>query len=383
MADPADAVRPVVEEAVATGPELGLQVVAYLDGELVVDVWAGLADPDDQRPMTAETICTVFSATKAVAATALHVQAERGLIEYTAPIATYWPEFAAYGKGEATVLDALTHRTGVPQMPEGVTAEDMCVWDGMVESIAALEPLWEPGKKTGYHAYTFGWIVGELVRRTDPETRPFSRFVQEEICDPLGMDSFWMGIPDSAEARCATLINTPPPAPDAPLPDPDALILRAIPPQIGVVQEVFGRADVRRACIPGAGGITNARSLARHYAMLACGGTLDGVRLLSEERVRQIRTKQAGPDDEVIPMAGPLKGMGYFLGGNPASIAGPMGANPNAFGHPGAGGSIGWAEPDRGLGVAIVKNRMLASAGAAENRVLAIANAVRAAFGFD
>ena len=115
----------------------------------------------------------------------------------------------------------------------------------------------------------------------------------------------------------------------------------------------------------------------------AYGGTLHGLRLLSEERVRRIRVKQAGPDDEVIPTAQPLKGMGYFLGGNPQSIAAPMGANPSAFGHPGAGGSIGWADPERALGVAIVKNRMLAPSTPAENTVLTTANAVRAALGFD
>lgn len=376
--DAQTAVEAAVRQAIDDGPEVGVRVAAYLNGELVVDVSAGVADQEDGRPVDDGTVFTVFSATKGVAATALHVQAERGLIAYDAPMVDYWPEFAAHGKSAATVLDAVTHRCGVPLMPDGSTAEEMCDWDGMVAAIEGLPPVWEPGTKTGYHAYTFGWIVGELVRRTDPQHRPFGRFVQEEICDPLGMDSFWMGIPDAAEPRCARLINTPPPPADAPPPPPDALILQAIPAQVGVIQEVFGRPDVRRACIPGAGGITDARSLARHYAMLAGLGELDGVRLLSEERVMQISTLQTDDVDQVIGQ--PVrKAMGYFLGGGDPEDLGPMGANPAAFGHPGAGGSIGWADPDHGLAVAIVKNRMLAPPTPAENPVVAIAQAVRSA----
>ena len=378
--DAQTAVESAVQQTIHDGPEVGVQVTAYLHGELVVDVSCGVADLEDGREVDGETIFTVFSATKGVAATALHIQAERGLIAYEALIVDYWPGFAARGKSEATVLDALTHRCGVPQMPAGGTPQAMCDWDGMVAAIELLPPLWVPGTKTGYHAYTYGWIVGELVRRTDPQHRPFGRFVQEEICAPLGMDSFWMGIPDAVESRCARLINTPAPPADARPVPPDALVLRAIPPEIGVVQEVFGRPDVRRACIPGAGGITNARSLARHYALLAGRGEVGGVRLLSEQRVQQISSLQTDDVDEVIgrPVR---KGMGYFLEDVAGDAAGPMGTNPTAFGHPGAGGSIGWADPDHGLAVAIVKNRMLAPATPAENPVVAIAQTVRSALG--
>lgn len=379
MSDPNSRVLQAVNEVIEQGPEVGMQVAAYLNGELVVDVHAGVADEESGRPVDADTIFTVFSATKGVAATALHLQAERGLIEYDAPMVKYWPEFGANGKESATVLHALTHRAGVPQMPDGTTAEQICDWDGMVSAIAALTPEWTPGERTGYHGYTFGWLVGELVRRTDPQHRPFGQFVQDEICGPLGMDSFWMGIPDEAEPRCARLINTPPPAPDAPTPPPDALIFRAIPRSIGTTQEVFGRPDVRRACIPGAGGITDARSLARHYALLAGLGTLDGTRLLSPERVRLASSLQT--DEVDAAMGRPVrKGMGYFLAGPDATGAvGPMGPNPAGFGHPGAGGSIGFCDPDAGLAVAIAKNRMLAPMSPEENTVLKVANAVREA----
>ena len=268
--DAQTAVESAVQQTIHDGPEVGVQVTAYLHGELVVDVSCGVADLEDGREVDGETIFTVFSATKGVAATALHIQAERGLIAYEALIVDYWPGFAARGKSEATVLDALTHRCGVPQMPAGGTPQAMCDWDGMVAAIELLPPLWVPGTKTGYHAYTYGWIVGELVRRTDPQHRPFGRFVQEEICAPLGMDSFWMGIPDAVESRCARLINTPAPPADARPVPPDALVLRAIPPEIGVVQEVFGPARRSPRLHPG-GRRHHERSLARSPLRFARG----------------------------------------------------------------------------------------------------------------
>lgn len=369
------AVQRAMDRLVEESTEIGLQVCAYLDGEMVVDCWTGLADEASGRQVDGGTLFTVFSATKGIAATALHIQAERGRIAYDDPIVKHWPEFGAEGKDRATVLDALTHRTGVPQMPQACTVEMMCDWEEMVQAIAAHKPLWEPGRRSGYHAYTYGWIVGELVRRTDKHGRPFAVFVQDEICAPLGIDSFWMGIPDEAEPRVATLKNLPPPPPDAAV---SPFMPLAIPRALGVAQEVFGRPGVRRACIPGAGGITNARSLARHYAMFAGSGELDGVRLLSPERVDQVRSLQTDEVDAVIGL--PVrKGMGYFLGGGVYPSVAPMGAREGAFGHPGAGGSIGWADPELGLAVAICKNRMRAAASQGEHSLLPIATALREA----
>jgi CubicO group peptidase (beta-lactamase class C family) len=369
------AVQRAIDRLVEQGAEIGLQVCAYLNGEKVVDCWTGLADEASGKAVDADTLFTVFSATKGIAATALHIQAERGRIAYDDPIVKHWPEFGAEGKEKATVLDALTHRTGVPQMPEGCTPEMMCDWEAMAAAIAAHKPLWEPGARSGYHAYTYGWIVGELVRRTDKHARPFGVFVQDEICAPLGIDSLWMGIPDEAERRVATLKNmSPPPAGAQTTP----FMPLAIPANLGVTQEVFGRADVRRACIPGAGGITNARSLARHYAMFAGRGQLDGLRLLSPERVDQIRALQTEEVDAVIGL--PVrKGMGYFLGGGVYPSVAPYGKREGAFGHPGAGGAIGWADPEAGLAVAICENRMRAAASQAEHSLLPVAAALRQA----
>jgi CubicO group peptidase (beta-lactamase class C family) len=376
-------VQEAVNTAIREGGEIGLQVAAYVDGELVVEVWSGLADETTGRKVDGDTLFPVFSVTKAVTATALHIQAERGLVDYDTPIAHYWPEFGAQGKDKGTVRDALTHRIGIPQMPEGVTPEQMCDWEWMVQRLANTKPLFAPGTKSAYLAYTFGWIIGEVVRRTDPKKRPFGTFVQEEICAPLGIDNLWIGIPDAVEPRVAKLTNIPRPAPGAPGLSPEALIPIAIPPQVGVIQKVFGRPDVRRACIPGAGGIMNARSAARFFAMLANGGELNGVRLLSEERVRSFsvpRTKR----DEFDPVVWRVLNLGmggFWLGGDSPSAPPVVGRNPHTICHPGAGGSIGWADLDARLAVAICHNRMFDAPTAEGNPFAPIGDAVREALG--
>lgn len=342
------AVQALLEELIAEGTELGLQTAVYQGGELVIDAAAGLADRVSGRRVDGDTLFTSFSTTKGITATCIHLLAERGQLDYDAPVAHYWPEFGANGKAETTVRDALTHRTGVPQMPDWVRPENLGDWDKICASIAGHAPLWTPGTATGYHGYTFGWILGEILRRIDG--RQIATFVREEICAPLGIEDIYLGIPDSVEGRVATLENAPPPE-GAPVPPPDALIFQAIPLVVGVTGTVFNRPDVRRASIPGAGGIMSARALARHYAALI--GEVDAVRLLPAARVAQASTLQTDDQDRVIGMP-TRKGLGYFLGG-PLS---PMSERGTAFGHPGAGGSIGFADPEYGLAVGITKNMM-------------------------
>jgi CubicO group peptidase (beta-lactamase class C family) len=376
-------VQKAVDAAIAEGGEIGLQVAAYLNGELAVDVWGGLADETTARRGDGDTLFPVFSVTKAVTATALHIQAERGLIDYDKPIAHYWPEFAAQGKDKATVRDALTHRTGIPLMPEGVSPEQMCDFDWMVDRLAKMKPVFVPGTTSAYHSYTFGWIIAECVRRTDPKRRPFGSFVQEEICAPLGIDNLWIGIPPTVEPRVAKLTNMLAPPPGTPAPGP--LRLGAIPAQVGVIQEVFGRSDVRRACIPGAGGIMNARSEARFFAMLANGGDLNGVRLLSSERIRSFSTLRSNPDeiDQVLARVVNLGIGGFHLGGESPPAPPVIGRNPHIISHPGAGGSIGWADPDARLAVGICHNRMFDAPTPEGNPLQPIGDAVRRALGVD
>lgn len=374
-------VQKAIDTAIRERGEIGIQVAAYLDSKLVIDVWGGFADQIAGRKVDADTLFPVFSVSKAITAVALHIQAERGLVDYEAPIVRYWPEFGAHGKEKATIYDALTHRLGLPLMPAGTTPELMCDWEWMVQQIAKLPPLFEPGTRSAYHSYTFGWIVGEIVRRTDPKQRQFGRFVQEEICQPLGIDSLWLGIPDEVEPRVAKLTNAPTSLPGASAP----LHAGAIPPQVGTTEEVFGRSDVRRACIPAAGGIMNARSEARFFAMLANLGTLDGVRLLSEERVRWFSIPRQPCDyDPVrgVPHRGSIGGFHLPIKGNMGSpFMAPAGQNSRTFGHSGAGGSVGWADPSTRLAVAITHNRMFLAAIPDQNPLTPIGEAVREALG--
>jgi len=367
-------VRKAMAAAIESGLEDALHVAVYHRGQLVFDAWQGLADPIAKTPAAADTLYNVFSVTKAVTATALHIQAERGLIDYDDPIARHWPEFASHGKDGATVRHALTHRAGIPQMPDGVTPEMMCDWDAMASAIADLPPLAVPGSTTLYQSMTFGWIVGELVRRTDPQQRSFRQFVLDEIASPLGLVDLWLGIPDAAEPRIARLRDRNAGDPPPPL---TTLFARSMPPQVALVPAVFERPDVRRACIPGVGGVFNARDEARFWAMLAEGGTLDGVRLLSPERVRSfstIRDNGDEPDPVMFGIPIPISSGGYWLGGHRVS-------GERAIWHPGAGGSIGWADPDRRLAVAICHNSMFNARDPADDPILPITRAIIAGFG--
>jgi CubicO group peptidase (beta-lactamase class C family) len=356
-----------------------VQVAAYLKGELVIDAWGGLADETTARPVDGETLFNVYSVTKAVAAVALHIQADRGLIEYNAPVARYWPEYAAKGKGDTSVRDVLTHRACVPQMPADVTPERMCDWRWMTQAIAALEPIAPPGSRTLYLSMTFGWIIGELVRRTDAKRRSLGRFIREEIAQPLGITDLWVGIPDAAEPRIARQVDAMRPIPPEYLPP---LFLASMPPQVALTPAVFERPDVRRAEVAGVGGIFNARSEARFWAMLANEGELQGARVLSRELAKTLNEPRADrdePDQVMFNRPLPISIGGFWLGGPQPPVCSAR--SPRALCHPGQGGSIGWADPDTGLAVAICHNRLFNAATAEEDPILPIANAVREGLG--
>ncbi len=345
--DPQQVFQRAVDAAIREG-EVGLQFAVYKEGKLVVDVFGGVADKTTGRKVDKDTLFNVFSVTKAVTATALHIQAERGLVSYDAPIAKYWPEFAAHGKGKATVRDGLTHRTGIPAMPEGVTPEQMADYDWMVKAIASLKPLFEPGTTNAYHSYTWGWIVAEIVRRTDPKKRDFRQFVIDEITQPLGIADLWLGIPAGAEPRVARMEND-----QVSVFDPNTLRGKSMPTQVAGTQAVWGRSVVRRSCIPGAGGIFNAPSCARFWAMLANEGRLDGVRLLSAERIRGCLSPR--PDTDTIDIGRGIVTRvgtgGYWLAADGVAGRGRI------LCHPGLGNSVGWADLDNRLAVSICHNR--------------------------
>jgi CubicO group peptidase (beta-lactamase class C family) len=288
-------------------------------------------------------------------------------LDYDARVARYWPAFGARGKERVTVRDALTHRAGVPQMPEGLEPADICDWEGITAKIADLPLLWEPGTQTGYHAYTYGWILGEVLRRIDG--RPIADFVQREIAAPLGLQDLYFGIPDGAEGRVAPLISEAV-TDNAAAPDPDALLLKAIPPRLAPSARVHNRPDVRRASIPAGGGIMSARGIARHYAALI--GEVDGVRLLPPERVGTATELQTNDVDLALGL--PVrKALGYWLGGRLS----PMSERSTAFGHPGAGGSIGFADPEYRLAVGFTKNRLVTALDPTQSAAYRVSERIR------
>lgn len=342
-----------LDQALELG-EIGVQVAVYLGDELVVDAWKGVADQASGRSVDADTLFPVFSVTKAITATALHLQAERGLVEYDAPVARYWPEFGRNGKEQMTVRHVLSHRSGIPQMPDSVTPELMCDWDWMVGQIASYTPYFVPGTKSGYQSLVFGWTIGEVVRRTDPAGRDFGRFIREEICEPLGADDLWLGLPDGELSRAAVLYGE---VPDPPDPRSD-MSRAAMPTAVAPVAAVHNRMDVRKACLPGAGGIMSARSAARVFAMLANGGVLESVRLLPESRLRDCTAPRENAQDLDLVLYGgnrfapPIGNGGYWYG------HGLLGTGPGIVCHSGAGGSVGWADLDTRLSIVICHNRM-------------------------
>jgi CubicO group peptidase (beta-lactamase class C family) len=366
MADPQATIQALLDALVAAGEERGLQVAVYHRGDLVVDAWAGVADPAAGTPVTPDTLFTVYSVGKGIAATALHVLAEQGTLAYDDPIADHWPEFARHGKAGILVRHALSHLAGIPQMPPGSTPDDVVDWAGMCDRIAALVPLWPAGATLCYHALTYGWIVGGVAERADG--RPFPRLVEEEIARPLGLTGLYFGVPDAELARVATLEETPELRDQPPGAIPD------IAPPGSIADAQMNRPEVRRACLPAYGLCATARALAGVYASLI-GDGVDGVRLLPPARVRRAAALEVDGLDAGSGLPGRFA-LGYGLGGPDSS----MGPRSSAFGHGGYGGAHGYADPEYGLAVGLTKNRLVGDepGSGATWRIL---QAVRAALG--
>jgi CubicO group peptidase (beta-lactamase class C family) len=343
-----------IDELVASGTERGLQVAVYRHGEPVVDAVAGVADPATGRPVTPDTPFFCYSIGKGVASTVVHVLAERGVLDYDARIAELWPEFGAHGKGRVTVRHALSQSAGVPGLPPGLTVEDLCDWDEMCAIVADAEPWWEPGTKIGYHALTWGYIVGEIIRRATG--KPISQVLREEVAGPLGVaDELFFAVPASEQGRMARLEDA---ASNedmfGELPE-DSPILRLGP---DVTAEHANRADVRSADIP-AGGTVTARAVARVYAALL--GEVDGVRLISPQRLRDVSAVAMSGEDQIFgfPTAWGLGySIGQFLSNAPQTR--------HVFGVGGIGGSHAYADTETGTTFALTKNRLAADFATAE-----------------
>jgi CubicO group peptidase (beta-lactamase class C family) len=353
MSDVQTQVQEAIDRLVESGAERGVQVAAYRHGEQVVDAVAGVADPATGRRVAADTVFYNFSIVKGATATVAHILAERGLFGYDTPVAELWPEFAAHGKQAVTVRQVLDHTAGVPGVPLDTTVEDLGDWDKMVAAIADAELWWEPGTKVGYHAYTFGYIVGELARRATG--KPISQVLREEVAGPLGVaEELWFGMPASEHHRLARLEDEPGAAEQAAqmmasLP-PDLPMFKAAPPELFPNAEFGNRPDTLAADIP-AGGKTSARAIARMYAALL--GEVDGVRLIPPERLAEATAVSSSGIDEVFGMP-TTWGLGYGIGG-------PSGDPQNAltvFGYGGVGGSFACGDTATGIAWAVTKNRI-------------------------
>ncbi len=344
----------------------GAAITVYHRGEPVVDLWGGDRTDDDE--WHSDTVAMCFSTTKGVASTSLHILADRGLVDYDETVATYWPEFAANGKEAITVRHVLTHSAGLHRIRSLVdSGERLHDWDYMTAALAAAAPAYEPGTRHGYHALTYGWLVGEIVQRVSG--MGFAEFVESEIATPLDCDGLYIGLPASERHRVAPLGPLSIPRPNnptirrvekrvgtqmgkvvsaLPIPINTRRLANALAPR-NVEEALFGP-GVMDAAIPAANGFFTARSLARMYAMLAGGGELDGVRLLSEERIRIISEVQRRGLDHVLVMP-----MDWRLGYHRVFTS--RGSVRGAFGHFGFGGSGAWADPDRDLSLGFVCNR--------------------------
>lgn len=345
--------------------EVGAAVCVTVSGETMVDLWGGIADPETGRAWTADTVTTVFSSTKGATALCAHVLAARGALDIDAPMATYWPAFAEAGKAEATTRMALDHSLGLPVLRERMKPGAIYDWDYMVERLAAEAPFWTPGVRHGYHALTFGWTVGEVVRRIAGTS--LGRFFREAIAEPLGLD-FWIGLPEEIEPRVAPIIIHRPGKND-PLPrfTEVGLADRGSIPGLFLFNSgdlLAGGVNSRAAHaaeVPGANGITHGRGLAGMYAPLACGGGRDGVRLVDADTLaRMAQVSSASHEDATLLMPtrfalGFMKSMDNRRFG---SLPGSVILGERAFGHVGAGGSIGFADPAARLSFGYVMNRM-------------------------
>jgi CubicO group peptidase (beta-lactamase class C family) len=344
MNDVQQRVQRILDRQVASGAETALQVAAYHRGRLVVDAWA--AAPG--RVIDGSSLFPVYSTGKGVAATAVHILVQRGTLAWDDPVARWWPEFAAHGKGAITLRQCLDHTAGMAMLPAHGSLDGIADWDGMCRALAGMAPFPAPGSERHYHAITYSWLLGETARRADG--RDFARIVREEIAAPLALDGLFFGI-DDAHLPLVQAAEPSPPAPPAnPPPAPptgNAAVIaeRHIPSWVKPLEGFMAHAAVRRACIPASNGIMNARSLARHYAALV-GDGVDGVRLLSDATLDQALAHRPLPGEKRAGW-----GLGYGL-------SGPDTAPGAVFGHGGYGGSTGWADRRHQLAVGFAKGRM-------------------------
>jgi len=338
--------------------DIGAALCIYKDGVAVVDLWGGNNGDSSYGP---DTLQLIFSATKGITTTVALILADRSELDLDIPVKEYWPEFAKAGKDRITTRWLLSHRAGLPFIDAHLDLQEVVSWDPVIEALSAQSPIWEPGTAHGYHALTFGWLVGEVLRRASGST--VSELVSREIASPLQLD-MWIGLPPSLEPRVATLLP-----PKIKLPEnfgssvnqliesflgPDSMLGKALSLSGALPLDMdefpWNDPKLHEAQLPAASGITNARSLAKMYAAII--GEVEGVRLISPRTMEMARRVHSDGPDRILIV--PTRfGAGYMLD----STFQPM-LTQGSFGHPGAGGSLGFANPEAGVSFAYVMNQM-------------------------
>jgi CubicO group peptidase (beta-lactamase class C family) len=350
-------VKEVFADNFATKNEVGAAVAITLDNRPVVDLWAGFSDRAKTKPWKRDTIVNVWSTTKGPAAMCLHRLAEQGKLDLGAPVSSYWPEFAQAGKDKVPVTYLLNHKAGLPALKQTIPGEMLYDWEAMTSALAAHTPWWEPGTRHGYHAFTYGYLIGEVVRRITGIS--LGTYLQREIAQPLGLD-FYIGLDARHDERVAQMIGADPPPPgernlftDAFL-DRESVTFKALSNPASLMQvKTINTREWRAAEIAAANGHGTARALARLYGALACGGSVDGVQVLSPDSIKRCYTEQSKGQDAVLQHE-TRYGLGFMLP-QPGMA---HNRNPRNFGHAGAGGSLAYADPDARVGFAYIMNKM-------------------------
>ncbi|MFJ8753496.1 serine hydrolase domain-containing protein [Streptomyces sp. NPDC102441] len=359
--------------------ERGAAVALYRHGRKVVDLWAGTRDVDGTEPWAVDTVQVVRSAGKGVAAAVPLLLHQRGQVDLDAPVGTYWPEFKANGKERVLVRHLLAHRAGLAALDRPLTPREAADGATGPQAVAAQEPQWEPGTDHGYHAQTYSWLVGELVRRVTGRT--IGRWIAEEIARPLGLD-FWFGLPADEAHRIGRIGPLePPPAESsgALRMRPKRSVVDAYRDPASLTRRAFGAIDpfpdenapdYLAAELPASNGVATARGLARCYAAMI--GEVDGQRLFAPATLTLARTEESTGPDRVL-VVNTRFGLGYMLHGPAAPLLAP-----GSFGHPGRGGSLGFADPESGIALGYVTNGLQKGV-TADPRAQALVRAVRSA----
>ena len=345
--------REAFESLFSAYGDVGASFAVVVDGETVLDLWGGWCDAARARPWTHETIVNLYSTTKGITALAAAILVDRGLLDVDKPVIAYWPEFGAAGKAEIPVRWLLSHQAGLPVVDGEIAPRGVLKWSTMIGLLERQAPSWEPGTKMGYHAITYGWLVGEVIRRITAKAP--GAFIRDEIAEPLGVD-FFVGTPASEDHRIADMLMPGGNLAATLATDGGSLAARALgigsPPGGAHVNS----REWRAAELLAANGHGNAPALARIYGALARGGEVDGVRLVQPSTIEAFTTEQASGRDEVIGIEA-RRGLGFIL--NSPGGRYHWGPNPCTFGHSGAGGSLGFADPDTRLGFGYAMNQMM------------------------